>query len=79
MCVLIIIRVFEKVLRAYRLALIIIFCAYASIVYYICCHFAAHELDVNKVISIRDSEKTPRTFVKLPNGQLLKMIKVVKL
>ena len=51
------------------LALIKIFCAYSYVLYYICCHVVAHELDVSKLISIRVFDKTPRIFVTLPNRQ----------
>ena len=66
-------KVLEKVL-VHSPALIIIFCTYSFIVCYICCHVAAYELDLNKLISMRDYEKTSPTLITLANGQLLKMI-----
>ena len=38
----------------------------------------AHGLDVNKLISITENEKTPCTFATLPNEQLFKVIQGVK-
>ena len=72
---LIIIMAIENIL-VHRLALIRIFCTYSLIVYFICCHVVAYELDVNKAISARDYEKTSCTFV-TSNGWTSKMIKVL--
>ena len=68
-----ILMVLETVL-VIRLAYMKIICTCSSVLYYISCHVVAYELDVSRLISLTDYEKTTSTFVTLPDGALLEMI-----
>ena len=66
-CPSLIIMVLETVL-VLRLAYLKIFCTYSSILYCISCPVVAHELDVSRLISIADYEKTLHTYC---SGQIV--------